>query len=337
VVQSLSLRTLEITHKTGTLEIAHCPLLAGPYSPVLHQVSFSGRYANCSSLLSVSLKISRSLGEYLSTVGEIRRRWNVSKHLELWFRAEDTSHRKTHLQPGIYRQRESGLRRSVDKLLEIENDLYEEFGRCATQLSDANSIHDEWDSYFLMQHHGAPTRLLDWSDGALISLHFAVRDKPTPPKSGSLVYVLDPYWLGELLRQHPDRKDAEERWKKYWKKNPTGVDEGEWERLYLPSDEDDAKEPLLATPETPMLWDSPHVTRRVAAQRSRFMIFGTDPSWLVKMEKEERSRLVSITIPRGSINRITQELKDAGITESVVYPDLDGLGRELKQVWKMRR
>jgi hypothetical protein len=67
------------------------------------------------------------------------------------------------------------------------------------------------------------------------------------------------------------------------------------------------------------------------------MIFGTDPLWLVKMEREKDSRLVSITIPRGSINKIRQELKDAGITESVVYLDLDGLGRELKQIWKARR
>jgi hypothetical protein len=288
----------------------------------------------------VSLKVSRSLGEYLSTVGKIRKRWNTPKHLELWFRAEDTSHRKTHLQPGIYRQRESGLRKSVDKLLEIENDLYEEFGRCATQLSqpDITSIDDEWESYFLMQHHGAPTRLLDWSDGALIALHFAVRDKPMPPKTGSIIYVLDPYWLIRLLKNHPDRKDAENRWKKYLEKEKrSDMDEDDWERLYLPTDEDDAKEPLLKTPETPMLWDSPHMTRRVAAQRSRFMIFGTDPLWLVKMEKEPDSRLVSITIPCGAINRIRQELKDAGVTESVVYPDLDGLGRELKQVWKARR
>jgi hypothetical protein len=284
--------------------------------------------------------VARSLGEYLSTVGRIRKRWNVPQHLELWFRAEDTLHRKTHLQPGVYRQRESGLRKSVDKLLEIENDLYEEFGRCATQLSqsDTDSIDDEWDSYFLMQHHGAPTRLLDWSDGALIALHFAVRDKPMPPKSGSIIYVLDPYWLIRLLKHHPDRKDAENRWKAYLaKEKPTDMDEDDWERLYLPSDEDDVKEPLLKTPETPMLWDSPHVTRRVAAQRSRFMIFGTDPLWLVKMEKNKNSLMSSISIPRGSINRIRQELKDAGITESVVYPDLDGLGRELKQIWSARR
>jgi hypothetical protein len=232
------------------------------------------------------------------------------------------------------------LRKSVAKLLEIENDLYKEFGRCATQLSltDTTSIDDEWDSYFLMQHYGAPTRLLDWSDGALIALHFAVREKSTPPKSGSIIYVLDPYWLLKLLRKHPDRKDAEERWKKYWdEEQPNDTDKDEWDRLYLPADEDDVQDPLMQTPATPMLWDSPHVTRRVAAQRSRFMIFGTDPSWLVKMVGKKGSRLVSVTVPKGSITKVRQELKDAGITESVVYPDLDGLGRELKQMWKSRR
>lgn len=287
----------------------------------------------------MSTRVASSLGEYLSTVGELRKRWRVPKHRELWFRAEDALHRKTHLQPGVYRQRESGLRKSVDRLLEIENDLYEEFGRCATQLSaaDTNSIDDEWDSYFLMQHHGVPTRLLDWSDGALIALHFAVRDKKLPPQSGSIIYVLDPYWLNKLLKKDPDRKDAINRWKKYWEKYPTGVEEDEWDRLYLPADEDDLKDPLLDTPKTPILWDSSHVTRRVAAQRSRFMIFGTDPDWLAIKAKEKDSRLELLSIPRGSITRIKQELKDAGITESVVYPDLDGLGRELRQVWKMRR
>ena len=247
----------------------------------------------------------------------------------------------THDSPsaGCLSQRESGLRKTADKLQEIENDLYEEFGRCATQLSqsDTKSIDDEWDSYFLMQHHGAPTRLLDWSDGALIALHFAVGQKQIPPKSGSIIYVLDPYWLGRLLRKDPDRKNARKRWKEYAKKHPNDNDEDDWDRLYLPPEKDEIKNELLKTPVTPMLWDSPHVTRRVAAQRSRFMIFGTDPSWLANLEKKQGSRLVSITIPRGSVNKIRRELKDAGITESVVFPDLDGLGRELKQVWESRR
>jgi hypothetical protein len=223
--------------------------------------------------------------------------------------------------------------------LEIENELYEEFRRCETQLSDVHQLGDdsEWDSYFLMQHHGVPTRLLDWSDGALIALHFAIREKPVPPKSGSIIYVLDPHWLVRYLNAHPDRKDAEDRWQQFWEKNPQDVDENEWDRLYLPSDEEDLKEPLLATPMTPVLWDSPHLTRRVAAQRSRFMIFGSDPLWLAGMARKKDSRLITMKIPAGSINTIKQELRDAGITESVVFPDLDGLGRELRQVWSSRR
>jgi hypothetical protein len=67
------------------------------------------------------------------------------------------------------------------------------------------------------------------------------------------------------------------------------------------------------------------------------MIFGTDPLFLTKLENETDSRLVSLIVPVVSVNRIKQELKDSGITESVVYPDLDGLGRELKQEWKSRR
>jgi hypothetical protein len=188
-----------------------------------------------------------------------------------------------------------------------------------------------------MQHHGAPTRLLDWTDGALIALHFAINHKGVPPESGSIIYVLDPHWLAKLLRKHDDRKDAIKRWKEYAKKHPSDTDEDEWERLYLPPEKDEIKNKLLKTPVTPMLWDLAHVTRRIAAQRSRFMIFGTDPMWLMTLGRERGSKLESITIPKSAVNRIRRELKDAGITESVVFPDLDGLGRELKQVWEMRR
>jgi hypothetical protein len=222
-------------------------------------------------------------------------------------------------------------------LLDLESELYEEFLRCAPQLSDVASRSGdwEWNSYFLMQHHGVPTRLLDWSDGALIALHFAINDKPRPPKSGSTIFVLDPYWLLDELDQDSDRADAKVRWKKYLEKCKSNSSEDDWERLYLPGD-DDIEEPLLKTPAVPLLWDSPHVTRRVAAQRSRFMIFGTDPLWLAKLLKLPSAHITSITIPQEAISSIKQELRDAGVTESVVFPDLDGLGRELKQIWETR-
>jgi len=102
-------------------------------------------------------------------------------------------------------------------------------------------------------------------------------------------------------------------------------------------DEEDEEEPLLATPNVPLLWDSPHVTRRVAAQRSRYMIFGIDPLWLSALAGKNDSHILEIEIPGDSIAPIKQELRDAGITESVIFPDLDGLGRELRQLWESRR
>lgn len=62
------------------------------------------------------------------------------------------------------------------------------------------------------------------------------------PESGSVVYVLDPYWLIRLLNKHPDRKDAIKRWKRYVRKHHGDFDEDDWERLYLPAEKDGRRE-----------------------------------------------------------------------------------------------
>ena len=225
-----------------------------------------------------------SLGHFLGTVGFIREQWKVAPDKELWFRAEGGAPENTRLQPGLYRPR-SGTpdRKPIQELLALESELYEEFGRCAAQLSpaDADAIEDDWNSYFLMQHHGVPTRLLDWTDGAIISLHFALRDKPLVPLDGSIIYVLDPWWLIDLLDEHRDRALAIGRWKSHCRsKKPKEKDEEDWDELYLPFGKDDPDLPLLNMPAIPLLWDAPHLTRRIAAQRSRFLIYGTDPDFL---------------------------------------------------------
>src|SRR5258708_3161859 len=139
-----------------------------------------------------------------------------------------------------------------------------------------------------MEDHGACNRLHDWTDGALIVVHFAIGSKPSPIESGSLIYVLDPHWLVDYLAALPDYRKAKKEWDAYCKKNPEktrNYSNEDWERTYLPGYQG------ISLPETPLLWDSPHVSRRIAAQRSRFMIFGMNYRWLVELAEKKNSHL----------------------------------------------
>ena len=276
-----------------------------------------------------------TLGDFLARVRSIRADWRLPPHKELWFRGEGRKY-DTLLRPKLYRPPEARSMKPVPELLEIENDLYQDFMRCGLQLCDEKLEEQEldWDWYFLMQHHGGPTRLLDWSDGALSALHFALRNKRGT--EDACVYVLEPDRLKNPILALPEIKRAENRWGRYVKKHPYHKSrEDEWEYAYLPGDEDDLKE--LPVPVAPLLLDFPHITRRVAAQRSRFIVFGTDPTWLSEHHASTDSLIKVITIESSAVSSLRMELRDSGVTESVIFPDLDGLGREINQVWEERK
>jgi hypothetical protein len=281
-----------------------------------------------------------SLSEFIKRVEEFRRRWKVPGGKELWFRGESEKY-PTFLRPKLYRPRKGVDLKPVPELLKIEMDLYEDFQRCAYQLLN-EKIPDEyysWDSYFLMQNHEAPTRLLDWSDGALIALHFAVRNRGKDEQSSKdpLVYVLEPDRLKDKILTLPDIEIAKNKWKLYVEKFPSyDLDKDDWERSYLPpEDEEDRIE--LEIPRVPLLLEFPHITRRVAAQRSRFIVFGTLPNWLAEESQELDSAIQEITIDGSRSYDIRLALRDSGVTESVIFPDLDGLGREMLQLWEDMR
>jgi FRG domain len=289
-------------------------------------------------------KRAKSIGDVMAVVSDARREWKLREDQELWFRGENIKHRSSTLVPKLYRHLNDDIQVVSKTLLREEKNFHEEFQRCGAQLYSQNDV-DEWDWYFLMQHHNAPTRLLDWSDGALMAVHFAIRSDLSS-NEGGYVYVLDPYQLLRDLADRPSTAAIKQSWKAYrGHRRKTGRKwPRAWDEVYLPgmhslTGSPTSKRKSHSTPtkpelpNEPLVLEFPQITRRVAAQRSRFMVYGKDRNWLTQWAKKDIARIWRITIPKNRVIGIKTELRDAGITESVIFPDLDGLGRELDQLW----
>jgi hypothetical protein len=77
-----------------------------------------------------------------------------------------------------------------------------------------------------------------------------------------------------------------------------------------------------------------HNSARIVAQRGAFTIFGDNVDAMEHVYDADSfpaNSLVKIVLDKGVIPTLRQAVVNHGITESVVFPDLDGLAREMKR------
>jgi hypothetical protein len=183
--------------------------------------------------------------------------------------------------------------------------------RANPYLSDAASTaSDEWEWYFLMPHHGSPTRLLDWTENPLVALYFALRDVVAGARPA--VWVLDPLRLNRDVAGMGDRVllTSDSRLS-----------------AYLGSYSD-----TPGRPSPPVAIQPPHKSRRLAAQKGTFTLHGHDRRAIADYSALG-GRLLRIDIDPAKYADIRAELAAAGVTESTVFPELPGLCRELVEHW----
>ena len=212
-----------------------------------------------------------------------------------------------------------------------EDEIREEFIKRAPILCDAlptgDGMRAEWEWYFMMQHHHVATRLLDWTDGALIALYFAVKENRGI--NDAAVWALDPY---ELNNRASKKKWAKDGW--VIPPSATGLDPkiqkdlGRWLPRRFTKHAD--------LPPGAIAIEPTHVVRRMSSQHSCFTIHGSDPAALDKLEVGKNPCLCKIVISKLAVQDIERDLRRCGIDESTIFPDLDGLGRSINARWGMR-
>ena len=199
----------------------------------------------------------------------------------------------------------------------MEDELRQEFVMRAPSLI-STPPQDPWDWYFLMQHSGAPTRLLDWTEGSLLALYFAVKDNDA--STDAAVWILDPWWLNGLV------VGVEEV---ITPSTATGVAKSDAMRYkpWLPERFEKVK-----LPELPVAVYPSYTVPRIGMQRSCFTVHGADLKAFEKLCVKADSKLLKVTIPSSSIIEMRKQLVLSGVDELTIYPDVDGLGRSLNKV-----
>jgi hypothetical protein len=157
---------------------------------------------------------------------------------------------------------------------------------------------------FLMQHHGVPTRLLDWTESALAALYFAVSGSPG---TDGAVYVLLPMDLNQSQIAQP---------------------------VLLSPYCDDVHKMLIASfkgtdiPVKILALLAYASNERISRQQGHFTVHGISTDL---RSAATSSWLRTLRIPAASKPEIRQQLAYFGVTQASLFHDLDSLATELRE------
>lgn len=227
----------------------------------------------------------------------------------LWYRG--VSCREYSLHPGLLRDD-----KDVAAIFAREERLLTRFRQRSVAYWPSGYPQTNWEQLFAMQHYGAPTRLLDWSESLLASAHFALsghgheageHEGPCIPT----VWCIDPV---------------------AWNRSAPVFSEYGESVTVLTTNEDsvDAYAPFCEKKRLkfPVAIYGTHNTERIVAQRGTFTVWGEETRDLKELAGDNPQNLWQVDLT-GDKEQMLDQLRLTGFTETMVFPDLDSLAKEL--------
>ncbi len=215
----------------------------------------------------------------------------------------------------------SGLSRLAEDPDRLEGHLLRNFRKYARP--DVTAADSVWHWLSVAQHHGLPTRLLDWTHSPYVALHFATQDVEAFQQDG-LVWCVDYLQTNRFLPAPLQAVLREE-----------GSDVFTAEMLTRAAESLDAFD-ALAAEEFVVFLEPPSLDQRIVNQFALFSLLSSPRMSLAAWLERHAETFRCLRIPAALKWEVRDKLDQANITERVLFPGLDGLGRWLKRYYTPR-
>lgn len=208
------------------------------------------------------------------------------------------------------------LMRLRGKYEQLEPHLLRNFMKYAHR--DLVQPHSFWHWLSVAQHHGLPTRLLDWTHSPLVALHFATEDIADFDKDGA-VWCIN-YEYSHTLLPEPMQNALHTEGANTFTIDMLDQVSSSFTELDRLSDH-----PFL------LFFEPPSMDDRIVNQYALFSVMSGAKHGLDTWTIEHPNFCRKVVIPAELKWEVRDKLDQSNITERVLFPGLDGLSNWLRR------